>query len=167
METGLSLGSNLGDRLSHLREARRRIGELPGVVLVDAGGVYETAPVGVRAAYADMAFLNSVLIVETEIPPGELGELLRRIEAEMGRVRSDDRNAPRPIDIDVLFAGALMLDDEAMTVPHPRWCERRFVVQPLADVRPELVLPGFEDSVSVILAGLPMAPAVAQLARDW
>lgn len=167
METGLSLGSNLGDRLGYLREARERIAALPGVALLASGGVYETAPVGVLPAYAEMSFLNSVVIVDTEVAPDELGVELRQIEAEMGRVRTADRNSPRPIDIDVLFAGDLILDDEEMTLPHPRWCERRFVVQPLADVRSELVLPGFDKSVATVLAGLPGTPAVVLLLRDW
>ena len=167
MEVGLSLGSNLGDRMGNLREARRRVGMLDGVELLASGGVYETAPVGVRPEYAHMAFLNSVIIVETETNPMVLGEQLRAIEAQLGRVRCEDRNAPRPIDIDVLYAGDMILDDDQMTLPHPRWCSRRFVVQPLADVRPALILPGFAASVSHILASLPAEEAVALLLDHW
>ena len=167
MEVGLSLGTNLGDRLAHLREGRRRVAALPGLALVASGGVYETAPVDVQPEYADMAFLNSVLIVETETPPMLLGEHLRAIEAAMGRVRSADRNAPRPIDIDVLYAGELILDDAEMTLPHPRWCLRRFVVQPLADVRAALVLPGYTSPVAEILASLPAEPPVTLLHAAW
>jgi 2-amino-4-hydroxy-6-hydroxymethyldihydropteridine diphosphokinase len=70
-------------------------------------------------------------------------------------VRTEDRNAPRPIDIDIIFCGDEVVDSDLLQVPHARWAERRFVVQPLADVRPELVLPGTDEPVRKILAEMP------------
>ena len=84
----------------------------------------------------------------------------------MGRVRGMDRNAPRPIDIDILYADDVMIDDDDLTLPHPRWSERRFVVQPLADVRPALCIPGQNRTVAEILAGMPATPTVHRF-KDW
>lgn len=167
MEIGLSFGSNLGDRLRHLREARRRIASIPGVRIEAESPVYETEPVDVAPPYREAAFLNAVLIVESEMEPRMLARELHRIEAEMGRVRGPDRNSPRTIDLDMLYAGRMRLISPELTVPHPRWAERRFVVQPLADVRPDLVLPGETRAVRDVLAALPDRSAVVLFARRW
>ena len=167
MEIGLSLGSNMGDRLARLREASRRIAAIPGVSITAQSPVYETAPVGVSAEHRHIAFLNAVLIVESGADVAWLSERLHRIEDEMGRVRGPDRNSPRPIDIDIIFAGGIGSSDQKLTLPHPRWAERRFVVQPLADVRPQLRLPGEARSVAEILAALPETEAVAVFAPEW
>lgn len=167
MECGLSLGSNQGDRLAYLVEARRRLDALDGVTVTAASAVYETEPVDVSPAFGDQSFLNAVLIVEVSLAVTELTAAVHAIETAMGRVRVHDRNAPRPIDIDVLYAGDLRIDRPDLKVPHPRWSERRFVVEPLADVRPERVLPGATRTVSQLLAGQPETPRVAVFARAW
>jgi 2-amino-4-hydroxy-6-hydroxymethyldihydropteridine diphosphokinase len=154
MEIGLSLGSNLGDRLANLAEATRRILALPGVRRLAASPVYETDPVGVQPQYRHLAYLNAVLIVASDTPVETLAESLRGIEHDLGRRRGADRNAPRPIDIDILYAGQEQRATAALEIPHPRWAQRRFVVQPLADVRPGLVLPGSDRTIAQILAGL-------------
>lgn len=167
MEIGLSLGSCLGDRLAHLRDARRAIGALRDVSVCAASPVYETEPVGVQPAFAGLPYLNAVLILETERDLDALRVELSDIEAAAGRVRSADRFAPRTLDIDILYAGDLRRDSATLTVPHPRWAERRFVVQPLADVRPDLVLPGCAETVRQRLDAIPLTPAVRLFADVW
>lgn len=166
-EAGLSLGSNLGDRLATLREARRRLDAVAGLHVVDASPLYETEPVGVRDEYRGLSYLNAVLIVACDLPPDALSAHVHRIEAELGRRRTADRYAPRPIDIDILYIGDAVLRDDDLTVPHPQWTTRRFVVQPLADVRPDLVIPGQVLACRDVLAALPPEPGVDLFQRDW
>ena len=160
MECGLSLGTNLGDRLGQMADAVTRLGAAEGMRVVARSHIYETEPVDVKAIYRDMAYLNAVVLVEWQGDLADLSTVVHGVEAAMGRVRSSDRNAPRPIDIDILYADAVMLDDDDLTLPHPRWSERRFVVQPLADVRPALCIPGQDRTVAAILEALPKAPTV-------
>lgn len=167
MEYGLSLGSNLGDRLDFLMQARACVSNIVGVSGILHSPVYETEAVGVRLEHKDMAYLNAVLVVQSELTPAELSDAIHAIEARLGRVRTEDRFAPRPIDIDILYAGQTMMDDEALTLPHPRWAERRFVAQPLADIKPDLVFPGDRKTVHEVLDTLPEEPAVALFATDW
>ncbi|MEI6807397.1 MAG: 2-amino-4-hydroxy-6-hydroxymethyldihydropteridine diphosphokinase [bacterium] len=167
MEIGLSLGSNLGDRLAHLKEAKRLIGNIPGLHITTQSFVYETSPVGVRGEFAHLPFLNAVLLLETFIQPGALLANFKKIEEGMGRIPSIDRNAPRPVDIDIIFAGDLLLNDANMTIPHPRWSSRRFVVQPLSDVRPDLMLPGQTQTVQALLSTLPPGQNVVLLEKEW
>ncbi len=157
MEYGLSLGSNLRDRVA----------QLPGVSTVEASAVYETEPVGVRPEYEDQPYLNAVLAVISTAHPNAMSEAVHAIEADLGRVRTEDRFAPRPIDIDILYAGDTMMEDEDLTLPHPRWAERRFVVQPLADIRPRLVFPGDHQTVRDVLRALPAEPAATRFTAEW
>jgi 2-amino-4-hydroxy-6-hydroxymethyldihydropteridine diphosphokinase len=166
-EFGFSLGSNLGDRLVNLSEARRRLVAVPGTTLVASSPVYETEPVGVRNEYTELRFLNAVLIATSDKDPRAWLEEIARIEKDLGRQRTEDRNAPRPIDIDILYAGESLIDDGGLEVPHPRWMQRRFVVRPLADVRPDLVLPGAGATVKEILAALPEEGGVEKAAERW
>jgi 2-amino-4-hydroxy-6-hydroxymethyldihydropteridine diphosphokinase len=160
MEYGLSLGSNLGDRLRQLADAAQSIGALPGARILARSAVYETDPVDVSSEYEDRPFLNAVLIVEAAAEPAAMARHAHDIEARMGRVRQADRNAPRPVDIDLIYADALCVASPDLTLPHPRWAQRRFVVQPLADVRPRLILPGQTLCVARLLASLPSMPRV-------
>ena len=129
--------------------------------------VYETEPVGVKPEHQQLKFLNAVLIVESDRTPADLHRALADIENELGRVRNEDRFAPRAIDIDILFAGKDRYNEPRLKIPHPRWAERRFVVQPLADVRANLVLPGAEKTVKEILRVLPPEPVVRLHSREW
>lgn len=159
-EAGLSLGSNLGDRLAAFREARRLLLEWPDLRLLAQSPVYETEPVGVRPEHAHRLYLNAVLILEGPASPAEWIRRIGRVEEALGRVRTDDRNAPRTLDLDLLYCGACVADGRTVQVPHPRWASRRFVLQPLADVRPELVLPGAPAPVRTLLNRLPPGEAV-------
>lgn len=167
MEIGLSFGSNQGDRLQNLRKARALVAGLPSVSIMAASPVYDTEPVDVAEELRAQSFLNAVLIVESEGGIHSFSRAIHAIEDDMGRVRGPDRNAPRVIDIDIIYAGAEHRSETALSVPHPRWKERRFVVQPLADVRPDLVIPGEQRSVGDILAGMPQAPTARFFCRDW
>ncbi len=167
METALCLGSNTGDRLRYLQQARDALVALEGTTVLAQSPVYETDPVGVQDQYADLAFLNAVLVLDSALSAERLSTAMHAIEDRLGRVRSEDRYAPRTIDIDMLYAADKQSDDPRLILPHPRWDTRRFVVQPLADVRPDLVLPDQRCTVREILTGLPASPAARIYSLDW
>jgi 2-amino-4-hydroxy-6-hydroxymethyldihydropteridine diphosphokinase len=167
VEAGFCLGSNLGGRLRLLAQAKTLILLDPQVKFVDQSSVYETEPVDVKSEYQHMKFLNSVLIVESPYTAEEWLPKIKKIEAVLKRVRTDDRNAPRSMDIDILFCGDQVVDSELLQVPHARWAGRRFVVQPLADVRPELVLPGTTRPVCDVLKQMPDTNEVHLFAAKW
>ncbi len=167
MEIGFSFGANLGDRLANLSEAKRRILACPDTTPTGQSPVYETAPVDVRPEYRDLSYYNAVLIVDSPCPAATWLDRLARIESDMGRVRHEDRNAPRTIDIDILYADEAYIESGTLTVPHPRWAQRRFVVQPLADVRPDLVLPGCGQTVAEVLRTLPGVEGIRSVTDTW
>lgn len=167
LEVGLSLGSNLGDRVATLAHAKKIIGAIDGVKIVSASSLYETEPVGVKPEFQHMKFINAVLILKTRLPIAELHARLSEIENELGRVRMEDKYAPRALDIDVLYAGEIVSDRPQLTLPHPRWAQRRFVVQPLAEVRGDLILPGTNKTVRQLLAELPGGEEVKVFPAGW
>ncbi|MCF7838479.1 MAG: 2-amino-4-hydroxy-6-hydroxymethyldihydropteridine diphosphokinase [Candidatus Marinimicrobia bacterium] len=166
-ELGLSLGSNLGDRLGHLRAAREALCAYAQTTLAAQAPVYETDPVGVRPEYAHLAYLNTVLILCTDESAAPWLDRIQALEAALGRVRQADRNAPRPIDVDILYVGAQIEKTPDLTVPHPRWAERAFVLVPLADVRPDLRLPGYRQTVAQLAARLSDRATVRRFADPW
>jgi 2-amino-4-hydroxy-6-hydroxymethyldihydropteridine diphosphokinase len=123
----------MGDREAHLRQA---VGALPDLVGLSA--VYETEPVGGPPGQED--HLNLVAELATDMSGPELLALARRLEEAAGRVRTV-KDGPRTLDVDILLVGDLAIDEPELVVPHPRMWERRFVVEPLADLAPELVPP--------------------------
>jgi len=159
MRCGIALGSNLGDRIAHLRAACAALRLLhigPEAPLISP--IYETEPVD--CAPDAPAYLNAVM--EIGCAHGALGLLraLQQIEHREGRPLSHDYHASRTLDLDLLYVGDTTLQSPALTLPHPRIAQRRFVLQPLADIRPELILPGAHQTVAELLAGLPSAPGV-------
>jgi 2-amino-4-hydroxy-6-hydroxymethyldihydropteridine diphosphokinase len=166
MRAGIALGSNLGDRLANLRHARELVLAAPGVSgpVIDSR-VYETEPV--QSGPDAGAYLNAVIEVEYEGQPITLLDILQRIEAELGRPSKRPRNAPRTIDLDILYAGNLVLSNEEVVIPHPRLHQRRFVLTPLADIRPELTLPGQQQTVAALMAGLNDPSAVELFTDHW
>ena len=130
----MGLGSNLGDRLAHLRRALQG---LPDVVAVSQ--VYETEPVGGPSGQGP--YLNAVVELETELGPRQLLAVAQHLEAEAGRTRAE-RWGPRTLDVDVLLVGDLVVHDADLVVPHPRMWERRFVTVPLAELAPDVVAAG-------------------------
>jgi len=166
MRVGIALGSNLGDRRANCRRARELLletGDVDGPV--QTSRLYETEPIGCEPGAAP--FLNGVIEVEYDGKPQTLLADLQTIEVQMGRSSRQPRNVSRPIDLDILYAGDLVLADDTITLPHPRLHMRRFVLAPLADVRPDLVLPGQHQTVAELLAGLIDPASVAVFATDW
>ncbi len=156
MEIGFSLGSNLYNRKRLLMQAKNLLLSAPRTSFAAQSPIYETTPVDVKPEYQHMAYLNSVVLVESELPLESWLSYIGKIEDMLGRERdAEDRNAPRPIDVDIIYAGEMIIDSGGLEVPHPRWAEREFVVRPLCDVRPEMVLPEACKSVAEILASLP------------
>ena len=165
MRIGIALGSNLGDRLANLRAARKAIVDLVADKSVLASRVYETAPVDCEPGAGK--FLNVVLEIDYGGDPTELLEKLTRIEESLGRDRNHARNVSRRIDIDLLYADELVIDNERLQLPHPRMHQRRFVLQPLADIRPDLVLPHQAKPVSELLAQIKDSTKVSCFAEKW
>lgn len=134
----LGLGSNVGDREGHLREAVAMLRER-GVEVEAVSSLYETEPVGEILDQPD--FLNAAIRIRTELEPEALLDLCKAIEAEHGRVLAAARHSPRPLDVDLLLLGDLTLSTERLTLPHPEVRGRRFVLSPLLELDPELTLP--------------------------
>jgi 2-amino-4-hydroxy-6-hydroxymethyldihydropteridine diphosphokinase len=134
----LGLGSNVGDRESHLRAAIESLRER-GVEIEAASSTYETEPVGEVLDQPD--FLNAAIRIRTWLQPGPLLEVCKAIEAERGRMLATSRHSPRPLDIDLLLLGDLELTTERLTLPHPEVTSRRFVLAPLLELDPGLALP--------------------------
>ena len=167
MEVGLSLGSNMGDRLAHLKNAKTMILGHPGIMPATQSPVYETEPVDVPSEFQAVHFLNAILIVKTLIHLPQLMRTFQFLEQEIGRVPNTVVNAPRPMDIDIIYADGLQVQEQYIVIPHPLWQERRFVVQPLCDVRPELKIPGQTGTVVDVLAGLSDAHKVTVFDKKW
>jgi 2-amino-4-hydroxy-6-hydroxymethyldihydropteridine diphosphokinase len=146
----IGLGANLGDREATIRAALERLDAEEGIEVVRVSSLRETDPVG----YEDQPpFLNGVAELETELPPGQLLERLLAVERDLGRVRQGPRYGPRTIDLDLLLYGDAVVDEPGLEIPHPRMTERRFVLEPLAELDPDRVVPG-RGRVRDLLAGL-------------
>ncbi len=153
MRTAVALGSNLGDRLANLRAARQAIVQLPNVrPPLLSSPIYETDPVGCESGAGK--FLNAVVEFGYDGEPLDLLRDLRRIETALGRPPEHPRNVSRELDIDLLYVGDAKIDTKELQLPHPRMHGRGFVLQPLADIRPDLVLPEQTQSISHLLAQL-------------
>ena len=166
MRAGVALGSNLGDSRANLNAARRAIEGIPGVLPpLTASAIYETEPVGCEPGAA--SFLNAVVEFSYNADPVQLFNSLRQIEVALGRPAEHQRNVSRPIDIDLLYYGDLVIKTDELTLPHPRIVGRRFVLQPLADIAPELVLPGQNKSIRELLASAPQSATVVRSQLEW
>ena len=218
----LSLGSNLGNRLAHLVQAREALAHLPQTRLVASSRVYVTELVNdlINGAESDTAtppenitlnvqrstpnaqpnivqarpaldrwalrvecltlknipsfsnkhspnFFNAIVILETTMEVHVFSAAVHAIETRLGRKRTVDRNAPRVIDLDLICCDGLQLDEPALQLPHPRAHLRRFVCEPLTELRPDLVLPGQQHPMRAILAHLPVSPGVSIAAEQW
>jgi 2-amino-4-hydroxy-6-hydroxymethyldihydropteridine diphosphokinase len=156
----LSLGSNVGDREHQLRDAIHRLATKGRIVSVSS--FYETEPV----EFIDQAwFLNCAVALETNESPEELLTSILEIEKEMGRQRVQ-KKGPRNIDIDILLFGATVLDSRSLTIPHPSMRERRFVLQPLAEIAPEVRHPILGKTIRELLGGLPEGQAVRRFQKE-
>jgi 2-amino-4-hydroxy-6-hydroxymethyldihydropteridine diphosphokinase len=147
----VGIGSNLGDPESQIGSALALLAAEDGIELLAVSTLRETEPVG----YLDQpSFLNGAARLETELPARELLKRLLGIEASLGRVRGEGpRFGPRTIDLDLLVYGDLQIDEPGLTVPHPRLAERRFALEPLAELAPDQEIPGL-GPVQALLAEL-------------
>ena len=146
----VGLGTNLGDRASMLRAAVEQLRVEPGVEVVAASTTRETEPVGI----ADQPrFLNAAVALETTLPARELLDRLLAIERRLGRTREGPRFGPRTIDLDLLLYGGEQIDEPGLEVPHPRLHERLFALEPLAELDPDLVVPG-HGPLADLVAGI-------------
>ena len=134
----LGLGSNVGDRVAHLRAARDSLDE-HGVRVLRASSAYETEPQGEILDQPD--FLNACVEIETDLAPEELLDVCKVVEVEVGRLIGGPRHGPRTIDVDVLLLGDLEHESERLRIPHRDVLERRFVLAPLVELDPGLALP--------------------------
>lgn len=132
---GLSLGANLGDRKANFRAALEALKPLYLADSLRLAGLYETEPVDCPPG--SPSFLNTVIEFETELSPESLLEKTQQIELDLGRPQEREVNAPRPVDLDLLYYDDLEIATEFLTLPHPRMMERAFVLCPLAELRPE------------------------------
>lgn len=165
MRIGIALGSNLGDRMENLCAARNAIAHFALDNSMLASRVYETDPVGCEPGAAK--FLNAVVEIQYDGDPTDLLEQLIRVEESLGRDRNHAPNFSRKIDIDLLYADELVIENERLQLPHPRMHERKFVLQPLADIRPDLVLPNQTQTVRELLAQLKDSAKVKSFAENW
>ena len=155
----LSLGSNLGDRAANLQDAIQRLEGL-GAVTVQSS-FYETEP---REMERQPWFLNCAVALEAELMPRQLLSRVLALEQAMGRRRTQPKG-PRTIDIDVLLFGSSIIEIPSLTVPHPRLHERRFVLEPLAEIAPDARHPVFKRTVRELRDALPAGQTVKKIAR--
>ena len=166
MRTAVALGSNIGDRFENLRAARNSILGLASIKPpIFSSAIYETEPV--RCEPGAGKFLNAVVEFEYEGDPARLLEQLIQVEQALGRTRGHRQNVSRTIDIDLLYCGDQRINDKRLQLPHPRLHLRTFVLRPLADIRPDLVLLREKKTVSDLLADFKDSGAVVRFAESW
>jgi 2-amino-4-hydroxy-6-hydroxymethyldihydropteridine diphosphokinase len=166
MRTAVAVGSNVGDRLGNLRAARKAVLSLPNIKPPTlSSAIYETEPVGCEPGAGK--FLNAVVEFEYDGGPACLIGQLIQIEEALGRTREHRKNVSRTIDIDLLYCGDQRIKTERLRLPHPRLHLREFVLRPLADIRPDLLLPSQKKTIRELLAELEQSGGVVRFANDW
>lgn len=157
----IGLGANLGDARATLRAALHALAALPGCSLAGVSSLWRSAPVDAQGP----DFLNAVAALDTTLGPIELLRALQGIELAHGRERPY-RNAPRTLDLDLLLHGDTVMADPVLTLPHPRAHERAFVLAPLAELAPQLRLPGRDAPLARLLQDV-ADQAIERLPDDW
>jgi len=166
VRAGIALGSNLGDRLKMLQNARDQILTTDGVhAPVLQSGIYKTSPVNCELGAEN--FYNAVIEIGFEHSADTLLANLRRIEVALGREREHQCNISRTIDLDLLYFDDLQQDEAHLRLPHPRIAERAFVLRPLADIASDLRLPGQTATVRELLANLRSGESIKRIADKW
>jgi len=166
MKAFVALGSNLGDRVDNLKLAANALQALSRKP-IRKSAVYESSPVDCPTN--SPTFLNAVIEIDVDdgLSPHELLQTLQSIERKRGRKPKQVLNEPRPIDLDLICCGNLEINEPDLIVPHPRAHQRRFVLQPLSDLAPELVLPGQTKTIRHFLASLPDVESVPLSLEAW
>jgi 2-amino-4-hydroxy-6-hydroxymethyldihydropteridine diphosphokinase len=166
MRAGVAIGSNLGERVANLRNARKDIAALNGALPpMRSSAIYETEPIGCEKGAAK--FLNAAIEFGYSGEPDALLRELVAIEKILGRPASHARNISRTIDLDLLYFGERVIETGDLHLPHPRIVEREFVLRPLADIRPDLVLPEQDEPISALLVRLGQTAGVVRLDLEW
>jgi 2-amino-4-hydroxy-6-hydroxymethyldihydropteridine diphosphokinase len=166
MKVGVGLGSNLGNRLGQIQQAKAYLLSLSPEAWHVASPLYETEPVGCPPN--SPKFLNAVLEIEFTGAPKTLLEKIQAYEVAHGRDRGLPKNTARPIDIDMLYFGEKEIIEKDLVVPHPRMAERRFVLLPLSTVRPDMIVKGTGKTVRMLLRELPAREGeVKFVQQDW
>ncbi len=155
----LALGSNLGDRKANLEKALQLLGER--LALERLSSLYESEPMGLKG---QPLFLNAVCSVKTDVGPFQLLSLLKGVEVALGRAPSFP-DAPRLIDVDILFYGNLVIETDRLVIPHPRLEERAFVLIPLAEIAPDLIHPGSGRSIKDLLTSIKGREGVRKIGK--
>lgn len=158
----LGLGANIGEPVEAIRSALALIDESPDIVVRKVSSLYRTAPIGLTA---QPDFVNAVARLETRLPPEDLLSTVLNIENLLGRVRTE-RWAPRVIDVDVLLYGRREISTPEIAIPHPRMHERAFVLVPLAEIDPNLRIPGYTETVAERAAVLAAETRIERIADD-
>ncbi|HBQ37410.1 MAG: 2-amino-4-hydroxy-6-hydroxymethyldihydropteridine diphosphokinase [Omnitrophica WOR_2 bacterium RIFCSPLOWO2_02_FULL_63_16] len=146
----LGIGTNEGDRLENISRATQILAASGAARLIQMATIAETPPLGPP----QRDYLNTVVEVETTLPPQELLECVKRLEQQLGRAPSSQRWGPRIIDVDILLYEDRIVEEERLTIPHPQLHQRRFVLEPLAQLAPDLVHPVLKRTVQELLEEL-------------
>lgn len=166
MRTAVALGSNIGNRIENLRAARKAILDLSNVKPpIVSSAIYETEPVGCE--HGAGKFLNAAIEFDYDGDPWRLLGQCIEIEEALGRKRDHSKNASRTVDTDLLYSGDRRIDDERLQLPHPRLHLREFVLRPLADIRPDLILPGQKKTVRDLLGEVERPGEVVRCTEQW
>ncbi len=154
VQAAIALGGNVGDVQRTFKRALARLDKHAEITLLRRSDWVETAAVGGPAGQPD--FVNGAIVVETTLSPGALLEVLQEVETHFGRERSAEPHwGPRTLDLDLLLFGDQSVDEQRLTLPHPRLAQRRFVLQPLEQVAPDWKVPGLGATVAELLRRLP------------
>ena len=152
----IGIGSNEGDRLRHISDAVRALAAVDGIRVVQMATIAQTEPVG---GPPQGPYLNTVVEIETILTPQAVLQTLQQIERRQGRLPSKERWGPRPIDLDLLLYDQLVIEQQGLSIPHPRLHQRRFVLEPLVQLAPEVIHPVFKQPLRALLAALDTPPA--------
>ncbi|MFT4647009.1 MAG: dihydroneopterin aldolase/2-amino-4-hydroxy-6-hydroxymethyldihydropteridine diphosphokinase [Glaciecola sp.] len=153
-QAAIALGGNMGDVESTFRRALLRLDKNPGITLLRRSDWIETVAVGGPVGQAN--FLNGAISLETTLAPSDLFAACQEVETHFGRDRSNEEHCgPRTLDLDILLYGDQSVAQEDLTIPHPRMTERRFVLEPLAQIVPDWIVPGADATVEECLLRLP------------
>ncbi len=158
----IGLGSNLGDRSQFLMRAVEEIQRLEGTVLKKSSSAYDTEPVGIKA---QPLFLNMVIEVDSVLPPGELLQKLKHIERSLGR-KGSEHWGPREIDLDLLYYGGEIMNDDELKLPHPEIANRRFVLVPMKEIAADFVDPLHKRTIADLLLSCTDTGAVRKSTRE-